>query len=471
MHSKGHEAAHAGEHLHGLEDMPPIMTHEEVSRDVIGRFTAVSWRYMAVMGVLALLFAIGLVAFVIRAVGGFDDTSDWGYFVATMGFLTTAFVSAPIVSAGLRFTKAHWRRPLARLAEIHGVTALLVLLMVIPALAALPDPVGRADIWFDFPSPDWFPHMWTMIAMAALALCTVALLWMHALPDLANARDHLPQGKVRRNVASFLSMGVIGTVRFWRVLYRGGLLLGALYIMMYMAVQTILSAEWSLGMVPSWKDSMFPAYQVMKGLQAGTAVVVVTMFVLRTWGGYEKYFGIDQFWSIAKPLLAFSLLWFYMWFASFITFWYGRQPSEINLIQMLFLGPWAVPFFSSMLLNFLFPLGMFIWNPIRKSIVGPTVVAAAVLLGALIDQVRVYVAPMSLNNHFGHVLAEVPVFQWPNILDIAIVVGFISGAILLFTLVAKLVPVVSIWEVGEGLRLVKVRKFHNRWVRVIAKSH
>ena len=38
-------------------------------------------------------------------------------------------------------------------------------------------------------------------------------------------------------------------------------------------------------------------------------------------------------------------------------------------------------------------------------------------------------------------------------------------------LVSKIVPVISMWEVGEGLRLTKVRRYLNRQVRVIAKSH
>jgi hypothetical protein len=38
-------------------------------------------------------------------------------------------------------------------------------------------------------------------------------------------------------------------------------------------------------------------------------------------------------------------------------------------------------------------------------------------------------------------------------------------------LVSKIIPVVSIWEVSEGLYLVKVRKFFGRYARVIAKSH
>ena len=55
--------------------------------------------------------------------------------------------------------------------------------------------------------------------------------------------------------------------------------------------------------------------------------------------------------------------------------------------------------------------------------------------------------------------------------DLLIMVGAISGCVLLFMLVSKIIPVVSIWEVGEGLRLVKVRRYLNRYARVIAKSH
>ena len=101
--------------------------------------------------VLSFLFVLGVLGFVIRLTSGFDDPSIWGYHVATMSFIVTTFLAMPLISAGLRLTKAHWRRPLTRVTENMSITGLLVVLMLLPALVALPPLEGRPNIWFDFP--------------------------------------------------------------------------------------------------------------------------------------------------------------------------------------------------------------------------------------------------------------------------------------------------------------------------------
>ena len=82
-----------------------------------------------------------------------------------------------------------------------------------------------------------------------------------------------------------------------------------------------------------------------------------------------------------------------------------------------------------------------------------------------------YVSAFSVKDVTGHHLQALEPFQWPGVPDIFIAIGSISGAILMFMLVSKVIPIISIWEVGEGLPLSKVKRFLSRSVRVIAKSH
>ncbi|MBI5434580.1 MAG: hypothetical protein HZA52_17245, partial [Planctomycetes bacterium] len=62
----------------------------------------------------------------------------------------------------------------------------------------------------------------------------------------------------------------------------------------------------------------------------------------------------DIFWNLGKILLALCLLWFYFWWADFLTFWYGRLPNEENILQLLMFGPYRTAFILSFILNFLF---------------------------------------------------------------------------------------------------------------------
>lgn len=460
-----------GHHGAGIAEIP---THREVALDVLRRYQETSPRYWGWVAVLGILFLLGVVGFVIRVGDGFDDTSDWSYFVGTMAFITTVFASPPIISSGLRLVKAHWRRPMTRVTEVYGVSSLFILLMLIPALAVLPplDPDGkgpedRGDIWFNFPGA---PGTYDIIAFAALALVGIGFLWMLTLPDLAAARDHLPLSG-RQRIVSLLSLGWVGHVRQWRVLRLGVILLGAFYMLTFMLVQTLLSADFALGLVPGWKDAIFPAFMVLASLQGGVGMTLITLYVLRRAGGYERYLSIDQFWSLSKPLLAFSLLWFYFWWSSFITFWYGRLPSERDVLDLMYFGPYRTVFMISFVLNFLVPLIALVWNPVRRSVLGPSLVGLSVVLGAFFTMTRVYVAAMSVEDPNGRVLKAMPGFQGPTVPDALIAIGGIAGSVLLFLIVIKIVPVISIWEVGEGLRLTKVRRFYGRMVRVIAKSH
>jgi amino acid permease len=118
----------------------PLPTHQEVTRDVLGRFQDLGSRYWGWVTVLAFLFVLGIVGFAIRLSEGFDDENraNWGYLAATLAFIVTTFTAMPVISAGLRLVKANWRRPMTRITENMAITGLLVVLMVIPAIIALP---------------------------------------------------------------------------------------------------------------------------------------------------------------------------------------------------------------------------------------------------------------------------------------------------------------------------------------------
>ncbi len=443
-------------------------THQEVAQDVLAKFRELSPRYWGWVTILAFLFLLGIVGFAVRLTGGFADRAHWGYLAATESFILSTFFALPIVSAGLRLTKANWRRPFTRLTEIMAVTGVLMTLILIPLLAALPPMAGRLTIWFNFPLGA--PDLWDYLAYGGLAVIGLFFLWTVALPDLAAARDHLPPS-TRQRVISFLSLGWTGHLRQWRVHRLAVLTFGGFFLMYYPLAQTLMSSDFYASLVPGWKDAIFPATQTLGGIQGAAALTIVMMYVMRRIGGYEKYFSLDQFWALSKPLLALSILWFYFWWSSFITFWYGRQPAESAIIRFQDLDPYRWALVISFLLNFVGPLVALIWNPVRKSIWGPSLVAAGILLGTLVSQVRFYAASFSVPNPTASILNPVPPPAWPGAADILIVLGGIAGCLLMFLLVSKIIPVISIWEVAEGLHLVKVRKFFGRQVRVIAKSH
>ena len=430
------------------------------------------WRAVALFG---LLFVLGIVGFVMIAVDGVSDRAIWGYYAAVFAFILVTAQAAPLVAIAPRMVKAHWRRPISRAAEIWTAVGLLNLLLFIPMLWVLPTLEDkRRSLWFFDPGdvPSNSPHIWATLAIVALVVTGVMLLWVSALPDLAAIRDNSTGW--RQRFASRLAGRWHGTSAQWNMLYHRTGMLGAFYFVMLVFVHFLISVDFLMTLVPGWIDALLPVTQAANSLQAGIATMLLTMFCLRQFGGYKDYIGLEQFWGLGKLLLALSLLWVWFWFSSFIVLWYGKKPNERAALELLMIGPYLPVFMAAFLLNFIVPFFTLMWNPLRKSIWGPALIAVSVLIGTLFDRIRLYVATYSVPGIGDpavdkHELHEIPDAIMPGLADVFVVVGAISGCILVFLLVTRLIPVVSIWEQRE-LLLYRIHKpFHRTEVMVLGK--
>ena len=473
MASEG--AAHNG---HGV-----LTTREGVTRDLLEKHQQTGdmfWRAVVLFGVL---FILGIIGFAMRLSDGVSDKAVWGYYAAVFAFILTTAQAAPIMAIAPRLGKGHWRRPISRAAELWSVVGLLSVLLFIPLLWVLPSLEDqRRTLWFFDPGevPRFSPHIWATLALVALVVVGLMLLWVSSLPDLAAIRDH--SSGWRQRWAARLAGRWHGTSQQWNVLYHRTGVLGAFYFMMLVFVHFLISVDFVMALVPGWIDALFPATHAFNALQASAATMLLTMFFLRQFGGYKDYIGLDQFWMLGKLLFAMSLLWFWFWFSSFIVLWYGKKPAEQDALRVMMVGPYLPAFLASFVLNFIVPFFTMIWNPLRKSIWGPPLIATAVLFGTLFDRIRLYVAAYSIPG-IGDPLVDktrlgtipgtdqsaIPAAILPDMADIFIIVGAISGAILLYLLASRVIPIVNIWEQRE-LLLYKVHKpFHRTEVMVLGK--
>jgi molybdopterin-containing oxidoreductase family membrane subunit len=458
-----------------VADTPSGVTH-----DLLDRHRNTGSMFKSAVWVSGALFVLGIVGFVLRLRDGTGDPAVWGYHAAVFAFILTTAQAAPMAAIVPRLAKGHWGRPFSRVAEIFAVVGLFNLLVFIPLLWVLPSLAdGRRTLWFYDPAdpdfkavPVFSPHIWATLALVSLIVIGLALLWVSSLPDFAAIRDS-SSGR-RRRVYARLAHGWNGTSRQWHILYHRMGMLGAFYFVMLVFVHFLIAVDFNMTLVPGWIDALFPATHAANSLQAGVAAVLVTMFVLRRFGGYRDYIGIDQFWGMGKLLFALSLLWFWFWFSSFIVLWYGAKPSQQAVLELMIKGPYIWVFMTVFILNFVAPLVAMIWNPLRKSVWGPTLVAAGVLVGTLLDRIRLYVAAYSVPGIGDaavdkHELQDVPAAVLPDAADIFILLGAISGSILVYLLASRLIPAINIWEQKELLLYRVHKRFHRAEVLVLGK--
>ena len=459
MHSAAAHEPHAGP-----------STPLEVTEDLLGRFRATGAAFRLVAGICAVLFIVGVVGFVIRWQDGTSSTEHWGYYAALVAFLLTTAQAAPMVAIVPRLTKAHWHRSTSRAAELFAAVGLYNLILFIPLLWILPSlEDGRRTLWFfgELDVPAHMPHIVVGITMVSLTLLGLALLWLAALPDQAAIRDRSTGS--RQRWARFLARGWLGTSYQWFMQYHRIGMVGAFYFMTLIFTHFMFATDFSMALVPGWFDALYPITHAHNGLQAGVATVIIAMFVLRRFGGYKEWLTLDQFWGLGKLMFALSLLWFWFWFSSFIVLWYGSKPNEEAVLELLVIGPYLPIFLAVFMLVFVVPLFTMMWNPLRKSIWGPTIIAVSILVGTLLDRIRLYVAAFSVEERAGHELHEIPGAVLPEAPDLMILVGGIAGAVLVYMLASKVFPAVNIWEQKELLLYQVHKKFHRTEVQVLGK--
>ncbi len=405
---------------------------------------------------LATLAAAGVVALVELLLGGARSPASWGYVAAALAFLLSTAQAAPPLAFASRLARGFWGISLRRAADLWVVAGLVTTPLLIVLLTRLPDWHNRPSIWLNWPGA---PGVWDAVGITVLLLAGLALLWAGARPDRAAARA------LRGGSASAWR----GTVRAWSVLTLGMKALGGLYLLVLVFVHLLVVSDLALSLVPGWSSPNMPPYHAVTALQAGIATTLLTLAALRYFGGLERYIRRDAFHAAGKLLLSLSLLWFYFTWAELLTYWYGRTPAELHLLDLLMFGPYLGLFAAAALLNFVLPFLVLLWNRVRLTVAGPTLAAALVLLGNYVDRVRIYVAAWSVAGPPRPELDQVPAAQWPGLPEVLVLLGMPAAALLLYLLALRLLPAVSLWEYRAGALLEVERPYLKTRVPVIAK--
>ena len=495
-HGREHPPAADHEHGHFGPEMWVIPERSGLVADVTAKSQAGSSLLRMVFIAGGVLTILGIVGFVLKlATAGFSDHRAWGFYVAAFAFVFTLTASAPLAACAFRFTKSHWRRPLSRIAEIFSLVSVVNILLFIPALIALPD-IGvmtesgeamvRRSIWFQELNN---PAGWLMAAMVGLAFCSLAILWLAAMPDMAQSR-----GLVRGFKASLyqrLAGGWYGTKRQWQIQKAGLAILGAFYFMLVVFTQFLIVSDFAMAMIPGWKDSILPPFYTVISFQSGLALILVAAYALRRWGGYREYIGQAPFWAASKVLLGLTLLHTYHLFAFFITYWYGRLEVEQAILNYLMFDSYIGIFWAQLFFTFFIPFPILVSNRARRQGWGAPLAGVFILIGLMLWHVRIFAAafaaaPADLHGLYflpseafalpallcqvtATEVCNVTAARFPDLWDIFMLLGAVGIVLLMFRVGTMLLPPLSMWEVKEGSMYQRVDTLIRGRYLVLAK--
>jgi Ni/Fe-hydrogenase subunit HybB-like protein len=439
-----------------LDPRPPA----EMNAMVLNAMTTTSrryWIFIAVLVVLVLvcLFGAWLYQMLVgMGVAGIRRPVFWGVYITNFVFWIGISHSGTFVSAILRVFRAEFRRPFTRAAELMTSFALVVAAMY-PLIHLgrtwrfywmIPYPNQRG-LWPNFHSP----LEWDMLAIFTYLIGSSLYLYLPLIPDLAMARDHSTGW--RHTLYRILALGWRGAEAEWHHLKIAIRIFAFAIIPVMFSVHTIVAWDFAMAIQPGWHSTIFGPYFVIGALFSGVAAVIMVLAIARKTMHLEYFLRAEHFDGMGKFLLLLSLAWAYFYFNDYIVPWYGQEPVEKTLQQMLISG-YAAPLWIIMLFsNVVLPWTTLWSRRIRTSVPALFFISILVQVGMYLE--RYIIIPVTLGRN------ELP-YSWgiyiPHLPESVITLGAFALVGFLYVLFSRIFPLIPVWEVYEGQVMQGIRR-------------
>ncbi|MEK7238118.1 MAG: NrfD/PsrC family molybdoenzyme membrane anchor subunit, partial [Nitrospirota bacterium] len=368
-------------------------------------------------------------------VTGLNRPVFWSFYIVNFVFFIGISHAGTLISAILRLSKAEWRRPITRVAEIITVVVLLI-----GALHPIID-MGRPDralnvfLYGRYQSP----LLWDLTAITTYLMASTVYLYLPMIPDIAMMRD---KGTKFKWLYTILSWGYEGTPAQRHVIEKGMTIMMVMVVPIAVSVHTVISYLFAMTVQPMWHSTIFAPYFVVGAIFSGTAVLLVVMVALRKIYHLEAYLKEIHFKHLGTILLVMSLLWGYFTFSEYLTTYYPQEPHEMKVFWYKFIGPYAVFFWGMVVTNLVIPVLLLSF---KKDIKGIFIASICVSIGMWLERLNIIV-PSLANTRLPYPTG----FYVPTLTEVGIFLGGIALFCLGYLLFAKLFPLITVWEIQEG---------------------
>ena len=430
------------------------------------------WGLVAFLGVIVLgaMSAAGYMFNQGLGVTGLNRPVMWGFFITNFVFWIGISHAGVMLSAILRLSKAEWRRPATRAAEVLTVFSLMTAMLMPLIHAGRP---WRVFYWV-FPY-DWargvYPNVrsalvWDPSAVFTYLTSSVLFVYIALLPDLAVIRDR--STGIRRQVYGVLCLGWKGNSRQWKLQVIAGILLSALILPVFVSVHSIVSFDFSMAIAPkSWHSTIFPPYFVIGAVHSGVAAVVIVMAVMRWVFGLQEYIRPEHFDSLGRLLIVVATGWFFFFVMEIIFGLYGLEGDEIGVKDLLMnQPPWNWWFLTFVGTTYFIPVSMWLFKRVRRNPALMIVACVSVNIGMWLERFLIIVPGLAQKQTFN--------FAWytyaPSPVEIVIVIGTFALVSMLMLLFAKVFPLVPIYDIKEGEILRTEIKIGRRTVPAVIRE-
>jgi len=466
--AEAHTNSDRGDIIAGHPDhkyVPTAHTLNSVGEQIAGAIltTKVPKLWPAMMGVgtiglLSLMYAIGMLLLKGVGVWGNNVPVGWAFDIINFVWWIGIGHAGTLISAILLLVRQQWRTSINRFAEAMTLFAVVCAGMY-PALH-----VGRPWLaYWLFPYPNTMglwpqfrsPLMWDVFAVSTYATVSLLFWYVGLIPDLAYLRDKAKH-KVVKYIYAFMSLGWRGSTKHWSRYTVAYLLLAGLSTPLVLSVHSIVSFDFSVGIVPGWHATIFPPYFVAGAVYAGFAMVLTLGIPLRKVYGMKDLITDNHLEVMSKIMLTTGLIVGYGYMTEIFLAWYSGDHFEWYMMQNRFFGPYGFIFWLLMLCNILSIQPLW-FKPFRRNVYALFIISMFVNFGMWFERFMIIV--MSLHRDF---LPSSWAMYYPTHIDLMMFFGSIGFFLLMFFSFVRALPFISITEMRELVSMKMGSKNANR---------
>src|SRR3954471_2541901 len=253
---------------------------DSISHAVLSKRTPIGWFFgFAIAFILLIVLYVTILKLLLTGIGlgGNNIPVGWAFDIINFVWWIGIGHAGTLISAILLLFRQGWRTSINRFAEAMTLFAVACAAMFPllhtgrPWLAAywlFPYP-NTMGLWPQFRSP----LMWDVFAVSTYGTVS-ALFWFTGLvPDMATLRDRA-ESKFVAGLFGMLALGWLNSARHWARYETAYLLLAGMSTPLVLSVHTVVSFDFSVGIVPGWHSTIFPPYFVAGAVYAGFAMVM-----------------------------------------------------------------------------------------------------------------------------------------------------------------------------------------------------
>jgi molybdopterin-containing oxidoreductase family membrane subunit len=374
------------------------------------------------------------------------DYVSWGMYIANFVFFVAVSLIGFLISSALTLLKISWSKPISRVAEQVAIAAVALAGVIIVMDMGRPDRFLNVFLHGRFASP----IIWDVTVVSTYLAISVLLFYLPLIPDLALMRDHmadrLPKWKIK--LYTIMALGWKGNPEQYKIIYHSMRILMLLIIPVGLSIHTVTSWLFAATLRSGWDTTILGPYFVAGAFVAGTAAVIIVMFIYRVRYKLKDYFEDLHFDYMGKLLVFVCLVYLYFNINEYLVPGYKMKLGEGIHLRELFVGNYSVMFWFVQLTGLVLPIVLLLFRYFRKPF--PIMVISFVVLIASWLKRYIIVIPtlehpflpvQNVPDHFKH--------YSPTSTEIMITIFSFVSAMLIITILAKLFPVITIWEYAE----------------------